>query len=84
MYYPYPDYKFMHTLFSKDRLPENGELKDNIRNFDRDRLLLFDEKLAFENILRENEFPLFSNSYMPVHPVLVSLLKNMRNSSSQS
>ena len=64
MYYPYPDYKFMHTLFSKERLPEEGELKDNIRNFDRDRLLLFDEKLAFENILREEQFPLFSNSYM--------------------
>ena len=64
MYYPYPDYKFMHTLFSKDRLPEEGELKDNIRNFDRNRLLLFDEKLAFENILREEQFPMFSNSYM--------------------
>jgi len=66
MYYPYPDYKFMHTLFSAERLPEKGELKDNIRNFDRDRLLLFDEKLAFENILEEKEFSLFSNSYMLV------------------
>ncbi|MCR4946861.1 MAG: class I SAM-dependent methyltransferase [Lachnospiraceae bacterium] len=66
MYYPYPDYKFMNTLFSKERLPQAGELKDNLRNFDRDRLYLFDEKLAFENILREGEFPLFSNSYMLV------------------
>lgn len=66
MYYPYPDYKFMHTLYSPERLPEEGELKDNIRNFDRDRLLLFDEKLAFENIIKENEFALFSNSYIMV------------------
>ncbi len=66
MYYPYPDYKFMNTLFSKKRLPEEGELKDNLRNFDRDRLLLFNEKLAFDNILREGQFPLFSNSYMLV------------------
>jgi SAM-dependent methyltransferase len=64
MYYPYPDYKFMNTLFSKERLPHIGELKDNLRNFDRDRLYLFDEKLAFDNILKEEEFPLFSNSYM--------------------
>ncbi len=64
MYYPYPDYKFMHTLFSDERLPQVGELKDNLRNFDRDRLYLFDEKLAFDNIIREGEFPLFSNSYM--------------------
>ena len=66
MYYPYPDYKFMNTLFSADRLPQMGELKDNLRNFDRDRMLLFDEKLAFENILKEEEFPLFSNSYLMV------------------
>ena len=66
MYYPYPDYKFMNTLFSPERLPQEGELKDNKRNFDRSRLLLFDEKLAFENILKEGEFPLFSNSYVMI------------------
>ncbi|MCR4618259.1 MAG: class I SAM-dependent methyltransferase [Lachnospiraceae bacterium] len=66
MYYPYPDYKFMNTLFSKKRMPGEGELKDNLRNFDRDRYILFDEKLAFDNIIREGEFSLFSNSYMLV------------------
>ncbi|MBR1862380.1 MAG: class I SAM-dependent methyltransferase [Lachnospiraceae bacterium] len=66
MYYPYPDYKFMNTLFSKKRMPGEGELKDNLRNFDRDRYLLFNEKLAFDNIIREGEFSLFSNSYMLV------------------
>lgn len=64
MYYPYPDYKFMNTLFSDDRLPKVGELKDNLRNFDRDRLQLFDEKAVFDSLIKEGEFPLFSNSYM--------------------
>lgn len=41
MYYPYPDYKFMTTLYSDRRLPRRGELSDNNRNFDRDRLQLF-------------------------------------------
>lgn len=64
MYYPYPDYKFMHTLFSDRRLPHVGECKDNLRNFDRDRLLLFDEKLVFDMLIREEKFIEFSNSYM--------------------
>ncbi|MCQ2520740.1 MAG: class I SAM-dependent methyltransferase [Lachnospiraceae bacterium] len=63
-YYPYPDYKFMHTLYSDDRLPMRGELSSNIRNFDRERLLLFDEKNAFDGVIEEGVFPLFSNSYV--------------------
>lgn len=66
MYYPYPDYKFMTTLYSDDRLPQVGELASNLRNFDRDRLQLFDEKKVFDTIIREKKFPLFSNSYMMV------------------
>ena len=64
MYYPYPDYKFMTTLYSDRRLPNRGELSNNERNFDRDRLQLFDEKRVFDTILKEGQFPLFSNSYM--------------------
>lgn len=62
-YYPYPDYKFMTTIYSDDRLPNVGELSQNIRNFDRERMLLFDEKNVFDNIIREGLFPLYSNSY---------------------
>lgn len=64
MYYPYPDYKFMTTLYSDRRLPKRGELSNNMRNFDRDRIQLFDEKRVFDAILKEDQFPLFSNSYM--------------------
>lgn len=63
-YYPYPDYKFMTALYSDRRLPEPGELTTNLRNMDRSRLLLFDEKNAFDGIIREGEFPFFSNSYL--------------------
>ena len=65
-YYPYPDYKFMHTLFSDERLPGKGELSDNYRNFDRDRMLLFDEKKAFDGMIEDGLFPVFSNSYLAV------------------
>jgi SAM-dependent methyltransferase len=62
-YYPYPDYKFMTTLFSDARLPMKGELYDNTRNFDRHRMELFNERKVFDSIINEDLFPLFSNSY---------------------
>lgn len=65
-YYPYPDYKFMTTLYSDKHLPGKGELVNNLRNFDRDRMLLFHEKEAFDGLIEEELFPVFSNSYIAV------------------
>ena len=65
-YYPYPDYKFMTTVYSDAYLPGRGELSNNLRNFDRDRMLLFDEKSAFDGMVEEGLFSVFSNSYMAV------------------
>lgn len=65
-YYPYPDYKFMTTLFSDERLPLKGELINNDRNFDRNRMKLFDESKVFDGIIEEKMFPFYSNSYLLV------------------
>ncbi len=63
-YYPYPDYKFPTTIYSDKRLPGAGELTDNMRNFDRDRMVLFNEKYVFDGIIADDLFPHFSNSYL--------------------
>ena len=65
-YYPYPDYKFMTTVYSDAHQPGKGELSNNLRNYDRERMVLFDEKLAFDGIVEEGLFSVFSNSYMAV------------------
>lgn len=65
-YYPYPDYKFPTTIYSDRRLPYEGELTDNMRNFDRDRMVLFREKYVFDSAIEDDYFDLFSNSYMVV------------------
>lgn len=65
-YYPYPDYKFMTSIYSDRRLPQVGELTDNLRNFDRDRMLLFDEKNVFDAMIKEGMFPFYSNSYLVI------------------
>ena len=63
-YYPYPDYKFPYVIYSDSYLPNEGELIKNRDNFDQNRLLLFNETFAFDNIIRNNMFPFFSNSYL--------------------
>lgn len=65
-YYPYPDYKFMNTLFSDRRLPQKGELCLNDRNFDRDRVKLFDEKNVFDAIIEDGMFDIYSNSFLVI------------------
>ena len=65
-YYPYPDYKFMTTLYSDVYLPGKGELCNNLRNFDSDRMVLFNEKNAFDGVIEDGYFSVFSNSYMVV------------------
>ncbi len=65
-YYPYPDYKFMTTLYSDAYLPGKGELSNNLRNFDRDRMLLFDEKNAFDGVVEDGLFSVFSNSFVAI------------------
>lgn len=81
-YYPYPDYKFMTMAYSDRYLPKVGELSNNLRNFDRSRMLLFNEKNVFDMLIREELFPLYSNSYMvvtgPKLPVVYSRFSNDR------
>ncbi len=65
-YYPYPDYKFMMSLYSDRRLPMEGELNTNRLRLDRGRMELFDEGLAYDSVIRDGLFPVFSNSYLIV------------------
>lgn len=63
-YYPYPDHKFPSAIYSDDWLPKRGELTENRRNFDRDRLQLFDESRVWDTLTEEGLFGEFSNSFL--------------------
>ncbi|AXU28891.1 TPA: class I SAM-dependent methyltransferase [Clostridioides difficile] len=63
-YYPYPDYKLPITIYSDEYLPKLGELNNNFRNFDLDRVVTFNETEVFDSIIKNNLFPIFSNSYL--------------------
>ena len=74
----------MTTLYSDRHLPVPGELSNNLRNYDRDRLLLFDERDAFDGVIQEGMFPEFSNSFLvvigPDFPVQYAKFSNDRAS----
>lgn len=65
-YYPVPDYKFAFQIFSDERLPEIGELRDLIHNYDRDRLQLFDEGIVLDSLISNDNFSFFSNSFLVI------------------
>lgn len=63
-YYPYPDYRLTKTIYSDEYLPKKGELSDNMHNFSGLRLQMFQEDRVFDNLIEQNKFPQFSNSYL--------------------
>ncbi len=63
-FYPYPDACLTDVIFSDDRLPHKGELNENIRNFDKKRFVFFDEASAYNDIIDNNDFASFSNSFL--------------------
>ncbi len=65
-YYPYPDYKLPSVIWSDRYLPSEGDLNTNIYNFDRERLILFDERAVYDSLLKSGQYPLFSNSYLVI------------------
>lgn len=63
-YYPYPDYKLPFVIYSDEYLPRPGELRQNRGNYDRDRILAFEEDKVFDDVCRQGLFAQFSNSYL--------------------
>lgn len=65
-YYPHPDYKIPHEIFSDGCLPDIQHPMAETPNFDRDRMCLFSEKRAFHGLIRNGMFDFFANSFLVV------------------
>jgi len=63
-YYPMPDYKIPHQIFSDEFLPRLGQIDENFPNFDQERLKLFNEKLVYNNLILDKKFDFFANSFL--------------------
>lgn len=63
-YYPMPDYKMPIEVYSEDRLPGKGSLRNITRPYDRDRYVFFDEESAYDSICEDGMFEFFANSFL--------------------
>lgn len=65
-YYPYPDYKFMFSVYTDEYLPKRGELTTKMHPFEKEQIVLFDEGQVFDNLVQDGLFSQFSNSFLIV------------------
>lgn len=65
-YYPLPDYKFPMQIFSEKKLPQNVDLDFISPNYDQDRIKLFQEDKVFANLIKNNQFEFFANSFIVI------------------
>lgn len=65
-YYPYPERWFPVSIYSDHWLPKTGELNRNLRNFEGERLVLFDEEKVYDRLVTEGRFPEFANAFLIV------------------
>ncbi|MBQ9065152.1 MAG: methyltransferase [Blautia sp.] len=65
-YYPYPDYKFPMTIYSDRYLPKPGEIRESFLNYDRQRILLFSEPLAYNSVIEAGLYQEFANSFLVI------------------
>ena len=64
-YYPWPDYKLPHDIFSDRGLPSEREIDEGSNHvYDGERLELFNEKQAVKGILSAGLFHEMSNSFL--------------------
>lgn len=63
-YYPYPERWFPTVIYSDQWLPKAGELNHNLRNFEGERLLLFQEEKVYNQLIRDGRYPEFANTFL--------------------
>lgn len=63
-YYPYPERWFPTAVYSDERLPKAGELNQNLRNFEGERLVLFQEEKVYDQLIQDGRYPEFANAFL--------------------
>lgn len=63
-YYPNPDYKLPDTIFSDEKLPQVGELRNYRKDYNAPRMYNFNDAIMSDQICRDNMYPYFANSFL--------------------
>ena len=63
-YYPYPDYRYPVAIYTDDCLPDIGDLNRGPRTLGRRRYILFDERRAYDSLVKAGLYSEFANSFL--------------------
>lgn len=63
-YYPNPDYKLPDTIYSDDRLPEVGEIRNYRKDYSAPRMYNFNDAVVADQICHDGMYPYFANSFL--------------------
>ena len=63
-YYPLPDYKLPLEVYSEKNLPKRYPVPGSTPNYDRDRMDLFNEEKAMNELIAEGMFEQYANSFL--------------------
>jgi len=63
-YYSMPDYKIPTSIYSDEIPPLLGQINGFSPNYDTDRYQLFNEQIAYDNIILNDQFDFFANSFL--------------------
>ncbi|MFD2614062.1 class I SAM-dependent methyltransferase [Paenibacillus gansuensis] len=65
-YYPFPDYKLPTQVFAEGHIPAKLQMPENAPNYDSERIVLFNEKLAIQNLVNGGMAEEFANSFLVI------------------
>lgn len=63
-YYPNPDYKLPDTIYSDEKLPEPGEIRNYRKDYDSTRIYNFNDAAVSDQICNDAMYPYFANSFL--------------------
>ena len=65
-YYPLPDYKLPLEIYSEQNLPKHYPVSGNTPNYDTERMTLFNEEKAMNELIAEGLFEQYANSFLVI------------------
>ena len=63
-YYVLPDYKFPTAVYTDEYLPNHSDIQKMAFTYSKNSLLCLNEKDLYKDILENNSFPFFANSFL--------------------
>jgi hypothetical protein len=65
-YYPSPDYKLPEVIYSDEKLPSVGNIRNYRKDYNACRVYNFNEATVADQLSNDDMFPYFSNSFLVV------------------